>query len=253
MDYHVMWALRGAAKSRMSIFHAALQEHRHHAGFHAQTWAYSREMGFTCDCCGHDEEWRISITELRRMLPEARTRTLNFIQGEARRGNKQKKRAALKANRKAKALLFRYLTKEQKWTLKAEKAFYVTGQDGVRYRITEGTCNNVYKLDKKGQATHSYCVIAEWKTIDGMLPVYDLMLLQKLYLEGDPEPFKKKAIVKNLRTKRIYQGGGLAGQTDGYAGMDNRPVPELDLTVEQLDNPEPWVREQLQEAMENQA
>jgi hypothetical protein len=185
----------------LNTWERALGEHWGHPTFRAHSWAYTREFGFSCACeacdgeeAGADREWRISISLLRQMTALARDRFMNRARQDGHHGQKKTRRQLQRANVKAKALLHQLLTKEQRWELRGTKAFTITGGDGRTYRITEGSTLNV-KLLVDGVATHSLCVVFTEKDI----PVYDLMLAQKLMLEHNVEDFLKLAVVREIR------------------------------------------------------
>lgn len=124
-----------------------------------------------------------------RMMMLGRTAREDFER--RRRGiHKESRRASLKAR----ALLHYHLTKEQRKELRGTKAFTLAGADGKTYRITEGTTSNVYLLEE-GQPVMRFCVVAK----ETALPMYDLLLAQKLMLESDPEQFWKIAVKTDLR------------------------------------------------------
>jgi len=206
----------------------ALHEHRGHRSFRTQDWAYSREMGFSCDCCGEEAEWRIDIGTLRMMLPHAREAFMRLRRHHSNAGNAKAKREARLANAKAKALLHSNLTREQRWDLRATRSFTITGKDGRTYRITEGSSTNVELLEN-GAPIMRFCVVAKGVR----LPVYDLMLAQKLMLESNPEGFWKIAVVHDLR-----------GRVDTVHHPPHRGVV-WDLPDAVIDEPAEWVGEQL--------
>lgn len=217
-------SLREPRRRQMSHWANSLERHRRHAEFRTEGWAYSREVGFTCGCGGHDEEWRISLTTLRDMVPVVRDQYLRIRHQHMSHGVKKVRRAERKADMKAKALLHSQLTKEQRWQLRAEKAFTIVGRDGRTYLITEGATSNV-RLIENGEEVRSFCVVAK----DLRLPVYDLMLAQKLLLETAPEDFHKLAVVRDLRVP---------------------PPPPAedwgqDIDDEDLDDPAEWVRHRI--------
>lgn len=171
-----------------------LETHRRHPSFRIHTWAMSREYGFSCECEGHEEEWRITISQIRQMMMDAP----RFLSGfetmvRQRAGDKAKKRDLRRAHAKAKALLYHNITREQKWELRATEGFTIVGADGKQYRITEASSNNV-KYVVNGVEQQSLCVVTAGIT----LPVYDLMLAQKLMLECAPDAFWQLAVVTNL-------------------------------------------------------
>jgi hypothetical protein len=125
------------------------------------------------------------------------------------------------AEKRAKRLLFKFLTREQKWTLRAGY-FDVIGQDGKTYRIKVGSCQNVWLLED-GVETKNYCIVAknEW------IPVSDLMLAQKLFLQHNIQAFFATANVRELRGRGYGVG----------------PVPPV--TREDAMNIQGWVQARL--------
>ena len=232
LDDHLRIAMRYAAKYRMSAWSRELENHRRHASFHAHSWAHSREFGFTCACCGEEDEWRISVASLREMMPAARNAVQRMVSEHGRRGTKKARREDRIARIKAKALLHYNLTKEQRWDLRGSKSFVITGKDGKSYRITEGTSSNVQLLEN-GVATHQLCVVAK----GFQLPVYDLMLAQKLMLESDPEAFWKIAVVRDLRLEDVRE---LRARQ-----MAERHFHPWGIPDEAADEPEAWVTDRL--------
>jgi hypothetical protein len=88
---------------------------------------------------------------------------------------------------KARTLLERALTPEQRRDLLARSYFYVKGKR-FTYRIREGHAANVDALDSMGRVISRFCAHPL-----GRVPVYDVMLAQKLWLETDENMFLKKA------------------------------------------------------------
>ncbi len=179
--------------SSTNVWEREFQAHRGHQSFKTRSWPYTLEVGFSCACCGEEDEWRIGLSALKALLPGARDRFLRLVHHHNQAGTKKRRREATLANIKAKALLHHNLTREQRWDLRASKSFTIVGKDGRTYRITEGTASNVYLLEN-GVETKRLCVVA--KDVD--LPVYDLMLAQKLMLESIPDAFWKIAVVSDL-------------------------------------------------------
>ena len=253
-------ALREPRRNRISFFYAALQEHRGHATFRPQDWVFSREMGFTCACDGTEREWRIDLSSLREMVPEARRHFERMRAHFSQRGNKKLKKKQRRARRKSRALLHQFLTQEQRWDLRATKSFEVIAQDGHAYQITEGTCNNVRRIEANGSIRWCLCVVAVGPAttfnidLPGGIPVYDLMLMQKLLLESDLELFLKTACATDLRTREHYPCAEFLLTGDEPPSKkdledDNwreRAVPLLrNLPDEVLEDPEPWLPERM--------
>lgn len=224
LDEVIYAAVREPRRYQMNAWARALEEHRRHESFRTEGWAHSREVGFSCGCsrCG-DQEWRISLTHLRDMIPEVRDRFLRIQRNHMSQGAKKLRREERKANMRAKALLHSQLSREQRWQLRAEKAFSVVGRDGRTYLITEGSTSNV-RLIENGVATRSFCVVAQGLA----LPVYDLMLAQKLLLEAAPEDFHKLAVVRDLQEAPPVESDW-----------------DLDIADEDLDDPTEWVRQRI--------
>lgn len=179
----------------------AYGEHLHHASFHHQDWVFSLEIGFTCACSGEEQEWRISLTELRRLEhPDQlwHTRVRRHFQSY---GCKKARRESHVAHVRARALLHRHLTKQQRWDLRAQRAFTVRGNDGHTYLITKGTANNVKRI-RNGTPEFSLCVVSDY-----CLPVYDLMLAQKLLLEADAQHFISIANIFDLNGRPLAIAG----------------------------------------------
>lgn len=187
-------AVRHAHNRRGETFNQLLRQHREHPGFEAIQNAMERKIGFACTCNGPREEFWV---ELPTLLNSVNTYQ-NYLQVQLK-GNKLRKRKKRKSNKKAEALLYRYLSKEQKWSIRAGEFFEVTGQDGHRYRLTPRTAGNVFRLDPEGKPTHQFCVV----TGTTNLPINDLLLAQKVVLENDIESFMKVAVVTNIDLRPV--------------------------------------------------
>lgn len=99
-----------------------------------------------------------------------------------------------RAIQRARALLHRSLDRQQRRELRGTKAFTMVGKDGKTYRIAEKASTNVTLLDKTGKPVKRLCVVFK----DTGLPIYDLMLAQKLLLESNPKDFWKIARVSAI-------------------------------------------------------
>ena len=256
LDANLIAALVEPARNRLEYFDGALEEHQLHQSFRFQGWAFSREVGFTCECSGQEREWRISLTQLRERLPAAREAFMAMYNARGIRdlGNFQsakRRRERYAADRRAKALLHRHLTKEQRWDLRGSKSFTVTGQDGRTYQITEGSCNNVLMLED-GEPRFRLCVVTDRVPV----PVYDLMLAQKLLIEFDIRSYLSIAQAYNVRTKFPFPGSLLLDRMPDDSEL-TRPPPALQppparvqVSNEDIDNPGRWVRSRLRRAEE---
>lgn len=165
----------------------AMLTHYGHEGFRRESWAVTRELGFSCNCeaCGGEETtWRFPITDVR--MADAWIR--RFFTRPHRIPKDVKN-----AQRRAKKLLLHHLTPKQKKTFRESQSFDIVGKDDKHYRITEGTSANV-RLLENGVETHTLCVVFK----DYSIPIYDLMLAQKLLLESNPKAFWKIAVVRPI-------------------------------------------------------
>lgn len=204
---HLQAAIREATRHRVQAFLALFEEHRRHKEFQLRDDAVRRELGF--ECCG--KHVKVSLKTLRERLPEVQA-FLRLREHRLRRGKAELRRKYQRARKRSKALLCRFLSQKQRWTLRARNWFEVTGQDGQTYKISRG---GVHQGDKH------FCLHAD----DVELPIYDTMLAHKLYIERQLEGFLDLAHVTMVNPKRLAPA---------------RPVPE-----EALDNPEPFIREML--------
>jgi hypothetical protein len=103
------------------------------------------------------------------------------------------RKARLRAEGRAKALLFRYLVPEQKWELRAYRRITVIGQDGRTYRIYAWHGMNV-RLVENGQETYTFCIVPK---PEHRLPVFDLILAQKVLIETSLPDFFKLAVQRS--------------------------------------------------------
>lgn len=99
---------------------------------------------------------------------------------------KQRKEAADRAA----ALLSDHLAPEQRETFEKQRHFVVHSRDGQRrYRVEYGTAGNVKLLNAEGKAVAKFCI----HPVDSRIPTEDVMLTQKLMIEGDEESFLRIA------------------------------------------------------------
>ena len=245
-DDAILAALRTPRLLRLAAWERALGEHKRHPTFRVHTWPYTREYGFTCECGGHEEEWRIDITRLNDMVPEVRNRVLGLFRHHkgVRRGRKE----IQQVNYRARSLLHRHLSRHQRLELRHTQGFHVRGRDGRTYHVTEGTTTNVF-LEHE-DVRFALCVIPK----EEALPLYDQMLAQKVMLETDPEAFLRLAKVMNTVTRQVYESGGFLLGDEPRPWTSPRETVEgvrerLHLTPEQLEAPQEWVEERLRGAV----
>ncbi len=225
-------AIRVAAQHRMSAFNASLETHRRHESFGIRDWALTREMGFVCCCTGEEREYRISLRTLREILPEARQAFLAFRNQNRRfdffpRNSKKRRLERARATKKSRALLHRFLTKQQRIELRGLQSFKVRGADDLAYKITEG---GVYLVDGE-KVIAGFCVVQKGHEY---LPIYDLMLAHKLLLETSPAKFWALANIRDLDPPPNLSPQNYRN------GWDVLPIPQAD-----LDDPGPWIAQRL--------
>ena len=236
IEERVYEALKIPRKLRLTVWDAALQEHKKHTGFKVQMHPHTLEYGFTCPCSGTEEEHRIDISCLKSMVPDALHSLQRFYQHHGRVGHKAIKRAWAKADMKAKALLHRYLTREQRFELRATGAFTVQGKDGRSYQVSRDKGIQVEHLG----VTYSLCVHPK-----ETLPSFDALLVLKVSLETDPETLLRTANASDpVALKSVGRAGFIA---DGVAPPPfvEKHVEMVELTDEQIENPREWVETRL--------
>jgi hypothetical protein len=133
-------------------------------------------------------------------------------------------RAREEASNRALRLLNGFLTASQNWELQEKGHFHVRGQDGETYRIDARTHQNVYLMKGERRAVR-YCAVMQ----DGGIPMYDMLLAQKLLIETDISRFKEIANAKDLSVDvhRIYPVGE-APRFHVASGPPLRPSAFLD-------------------------
>lgn len=91
---------------------------------------------------------------------------------------------------KSLALLREWLSPAQLSQYEKDKTFETVGsKTGKRYRIKQGSQQNVFELDEAGQPVRGLCFMPE-----GFLACGDVMLAQKIALETDEEAAMKVAV-----------------------------------------------------------
>lgn len=136
---------------------------------------------------------------------------------------KKKDWAKIRSERRARALLFRYLTREQKWELRAHRRFTVQGQDGETYRVYRWVGGNVFQV-KEDKEVKTFCVVTAPE--QGWVPVHDLLLVHKMLLEQNIQLF--------LSTAKTWVAEPLA---DRLARAFNEPLPgdmALEIVAEEV-------------------
>lgn len=185
-------ALRASKQARQAVsLEYALFEHRDHPTFHRFDNPWKREVCFGCDCAGRKLRKHIPLTTLKQSprLIQA-FRELRPRPGPLSCWISSPKPKPDLAEKRAQALLHQFLTREQRWSLRASRSFVVTGQDGRMYEVTE---DQGVRLLVNGRAVTSYCIHPR-----EALPRGDVMLAQKLLLESNIDHFLSTANAREL-------------------------------------------------------
>lgn len=162
------------------------------------------EFGFTCGCTeGPVEQRALSmaalsflsrgvralIASLPRVALEPPRWILEALERSYRQSDKRFRKKEKQAFMRSRALLHQLLTREQRWSLRASGSFIVRGQDGREYEVRK----DGVLLIVEGKPTVSYCIHPKER-----LPIYDVMLAQKLLLESNVEHFLATANAREL-------------------------------------------------------
>lgn len=105
---------------------------------------------------------------------------------------KLKKSAEAKA--RSEASLKEFLTPEQQRAWDENRAIFITGQSGKRYKIKEGFSHNFYEVDQDGKEVKSLCAHIDMN----LCPVADNVIAQLLALRFNEAMIIKKANIIDL-------------------------------------------------------
>lgn len=236
LDERLLVAMRVARQHHLTIWDNALREHKSHPTFKMQGYPHTLEYAFTCECEGVEREWRIRVHALKEMLPEARDAVMRLYKHSSKAGQKALRRMWAKADRRARALLYRYLSREQRMEVRRTRALTLKDKNGRVYDIRLDGHQHSIETEHEGQR-YSLCVIP--KTEHG-LPTHDVVLAWKIMLDTDPETFLRLARVRCKETGEYIESGGfLIGDKRQTAKV--REWQPIDLPEEVLENPREWV------------
>ncbi len=194
-------------------------------------WPHTLEYGFTCECSGVEQEFRIKIHALKEALPAARDSIIRLYRHSMGLNRSRDRKAWNKADARARALLHRYLTKEQRLEVRKTKGFMMRDKNGRSYHVTLGSATNIF-VEHEGK-TYALCVIPKEH-----LPTHDVVLAQKIMLETDPDAFLRLARVRCKETGQYFESGGFL---IGDPVKKLKEFQVLDLPEEVLENPREWV------------
>lgn len=160
--------------------------HRDHPGLLRDDDPFNRLMGLNCNCVQPPFQIRLSITQVAlagRAVRELIGRVSFGGRGWTR--SKKERQSAARAEKRARCLLHQFLTREQRWSLRADGSFTVQAQDGNTYRVRYG---KTVQLIENGQPVMGYCIHPREP-----IPELDVMLIQKLLLETNLQYFLANA------------------------------------------------------------
>lgn len=189
-----------------------LIEHMRHGGFEPVDSDEDHTIGWRCSCRedGCDVDMPIGwYNDVGRWQKGAWGRYQAIRYARAKRWGHQAARQMwsdfapkaptpeeLEANKKAKELLYRFLSKKQRDQLESVGYFEQVGGDGNLYRLWYGEHRSI-ELVEGGEVTKRLCVHPRI-----IVPVGDTLLAQKLLLQGDIDRVYKTANVTDTRTQR---------------------------------------------------
>lgn len=229
-----MEAARHAVRiQRADYFCDQVSKHDGHRGFHPFQDPRRLSWGFTCDC---EESIRVEmpISDIRGLDAQDMyvlyRRFHAIIEMDYEREQRRLARVRRASSRRARILLHRHLNRHQIRELKHNKEFTMVGKDGKTYVIEEKGCGNI-KLIENGRQTKSFCVVFE---NHAPLPVHDLMLIQKFFLESDPQTIYETANISNIPQEPVATPRppldltrSLADVLDGVRGQLREHWPEV--------------------------
>lgn len=101
-----------------------------------------------------------------------------------------------KAKARAKELLVKHLTPNQRGEYEQHGCFHVVTRKKHRYLIKQGRISNVIRLNKRGKPVRAFCIHPKI-----FVPDEDTMLTQKLMLETDEDEFLRIANHRKVHTR----------------------------------------------------
>jgi hypothetical protein len=179
--------------------------HEGHPSLRCYESAVTRRFGFQCQCTPVIFDRVVGLSHLR-FSPRVRELIRVTPRTEPPQWLQQLQRTLVvvdafprRALIRARAMLHRLLTREQRWSLRATNSFLVIGQDGRTYEVREDL---PVQLIEDGQPKVSYCIHPITR-----LPPHDVMVAQKLLLETNIEHFLATANARDLRpfTQRLEE------------------------------------------------
>lgn len=105
-----------------------------------------------------------------------------------------------RAGDRARELLLGCLTAEQRESFERAHSFLVVSNKGNVFRVRQGRVHNIHRLNAAGEPVEEWCV-----TPFGEIPVYDVMLMQKLALETDEDGLARRANITLARSGQMVR------------------------------------------------
>lgn len=106
----------------------------------------------------------------------------------------EEREASRLSEARAHVLLKQHLNETQLQELEDFRGFHVVGADGRTFRVHYAAHGNIFSVED-GVPTVNYCIVA---SDEEPIPIYDLMLAQKVLLESAPEAFFATANAKDV-------------------------------------------------------
>jgi hypothetical protein len=241
LDDSLMVAMRAARKHHLEWWLTELERHRGCRSFRPWTCVQSLEYGFTCGCDGVQRHYAIRVSGLKEMLPEARASVLRMWSRPPDPRSPRLAHVRDGSEDLSTSLLFRHLTREQKWHLRAYGTIEV-GACGLTFSIRHGGHNNI-SVKWRG---HDLSLCVEPKGVS--LPPSDVVLQQKVLLESSPELVLDVAHVHDKTAGLFYESGRfLRDGSDPVVKPVGRVLQVDTIRAEVLDEPVEYMREQMQD------
>lgn len=186
-----------------------LMNHMHHRGFQPTDCDYTRTIGWKCNCGEEGDDVDVPTewyNEVGRWQKGAwgRYQAIRYAQAQ-RFGNEAARRMwsdfapkkptpeQEEAEKKARELLFRFLSKKQREQLESLGYFEQMGGDGNLYRLWHGEHRSIELVEDK-EVVSTLCIHPKI-----IVPASDTLLAQKLLVQGDIDRLYKTANVSRRR------------------------------------------------------
>ena len=242
LDDKIMIAMREARRHHLEWWLSELERHRGHRSFRPWTCVQALEYGFSCGCDGVQRDYALRIGCLKEMLPESREIVLRMFRQAPGRARPRLMHVRDRAEERARSLLFRHLTRPEKWHLRATGSIEVKAC-GLTFTIRHGGASNI-RTEWRGHQL-SLCVIP---AVGERIPISDVMLQQKVLLESSPELVLDVAYVHDVTAGLFYESGRFLRDGSDPVTKSRGRVLRVDTIPDTvLDEPVEYMRQQMVE------